>query len=86
MSLRILISDDEPLVRTGLRMLLERHQDWTICREAGDGIEGVEQAVVLKPDILLLDISMPKTRRPDGCTYCSGHSLNLVSVSQHGEN
>ena len=60
MSLRILISDDEPLVRTGLRMLLERHQDWTICGEAGDGIEGVEQAVVLKPDILLLDISMPK--------------------------
>ena len=59
-SLRILIADDQPLVRTGLRMLLERHRDWTICGEAEDGIEAVEQAVALKPDVILLDISMPK--------------------------
>ena len=64
-SLRILIADDKPLVRTGLRMLLERHQDWTICGEAEDGIEAVEQSVALKPDVILLDISMPKL---DGLT------------------
>src|SRR5271156_5814452 len=60
MSLRILIADDKPLVRTGLRMLLEQHRDWTVCGEAGDGIEAVEQAIALKPDVILLDISMPK--------------------------
>ena len=59
-SLRILIADDKPLVRSGLRMLLERHKDWTICGEAEDGIEAVEQAVALKPDVILLEISMPK--------------------------
>ena len=64
-SLRILIADDKPLVRAGLRMLLERHQDWTICGEAEDGIEAVKQAVALKPDVILLDISMPKL---DGLT------------------
>ena len=63
--LRILIADDKPLVRSGLRMLLEQHQDWTVCGEAGDGIEAVEQAVALRPDVILLDISMPKL---DGLT------------------
>jgi DNA-binding NarL/FixJ family response regulator len=67
-SLRILIADDKPMVRTGLRMLLEQHQDWTVCGEAGDGIEAVEQAGVLKPDAVLLDISMPKL---DGLTAVS---------------
>lgn len=64
-SWRILIADDKPLVRAGLRMLLERHQGWTVCGEAADGIEAVEQAAALKPDVILLDISMPKL---DGLT------------------
>jgi DNA-binding NarL/FixJ family response regulator len=64
-SLRILVADDKPLVRSGLRMLLEQHESWTVCGEAADGIEAVEQAVALKPDVILLDISMPKL---DGLT------------------
>ena len=63
--LRILIADDHALVRLGLRILLERHQDWMVCGEAGDGAEAVEQAISLKPDLILLDISMPKL---DGLT------------------
>jgi DNA-binding NarL/FixJ family response regulator len=59
-SLRILIADDQPLVRVGLRMLLGQHGDWMVCGEAEDGIEAIKQAVVLQPDIILLDISMPK--------------------------
>src|SRR5580700_7467969 len=65
MPLRILVADDKPLVRTGLRMLLERHEDWTVCGEAVDGIEAVEKAVTLKPDVVLLDVAMPKL---DGLT------------------
>jgi DNA-binding NarL/FixJ family response regulator len=60
MALRILIVDDVPLVRVGLRLLMEQHKDWSICGEAQDGAEAVEKAVDLEPDLILLDISMPK--------------------------
>lgn len=63
--LQILIVDDKPHVRSGIRMLLQKHQDWTICGEASDGIEAIRQAEKLKPDVILLDISMPKM---DGLT------------------
>jgi DNA-binding NarL/FixJ family response regulator len=58
--LRILIADDQPLVRHGLRILMERHVGWTVCGEAADGLEALEMAVTLKPDVILLDVSMPK--------------------------
>jgi two-component system, NarL family, nitrate/nitrite response regulator NarL len=63
--LQILIVDDKPHVRSGIRMLLQRHEDWTICGEASDGFEAVEKASELRPDVTLLDISMPKM---DGLT------------------
>lgn len=59
-SLRIFIADDKPLVRCGLRLLVEQHKGWSVCGEAGDGLETVEKAANLKPDVILLDISMPK--------------------------
>jgi DNA-binding NarL/FixJ family response regulator len=58
--LRILIADDNPLVRCGLRMLIERQEGWSVCGEAADGLEALEKATSLKPDVILLDISMPK--------------------------
>ncbi len=58
--LRILIADDKPNVRAGIQLLLQARQDWTICGEATDGIEATEKAAELKPDIILLDISMPR--------------------------
>jgi DNA-binding NarL/FixJ family response regulator len=57
--IRILIADDNLLVRSGLKMLLERHADWSVCGEASDGRDAVEKAAKLKPDVILLDISMP---------------------------
>ena len=63
--LQILIVDDKPHVRSGIRMLLQRHEDWTICGEASDGVEAVQKAAELQPDVILLDISMPKM---DGLT------------------
>jgi DNA-binding NarL/FixJ family response regulator len=59
MPLRILIADDNPLVRYGIRVFVESHGGWMVCGEAADGIETVEKAVSLKPDLVLLDISMP---------------------------
>lgn len=59
-SLRILIADDHDLMRRGLRALLESHAGWTICAEAHTGREAVAKAEELKPDIVILDITMPE--------------------------
>lgn len=59
-ALRILIADDHAAVRRGIRHLLESHPGWTICAEAADGREAVEWARRFRPDVVLLDVSMPK--------------------------
>jgi DNA-binding NarL/FixJ family response regulator len=59
-SIRILIADDHDLMRRGLKSLLEAHQGWTICAEAHTGREAVARAEELKPDIVILDITMPE--------------------------
>jgi DNA-binding NarL/FixJ family response regulator len=59
-TIRILIADDHDLMRRGLKSLLEAHQGWTICAEAHTGREAVAKAEELKPDIVILDITMPE--------------------------
>src|SRR6202163_2559967 len=59
-SLRILIVDDHETVRRGVRSLLSSRRDWVVCGEAGDGLEAVEKAKSLRPDVVLMDISMPR--------------------------
>ena len=56
---RILIVDDNPRVRTALRICLQTHRSWQVCSEAENGRDGVELAIRLKPDIILLDYAMP---------------------------
>jgi DNA-binding NarL/FixJ family response regulator len=58
--IRVMIADDHVLVREGLRQLLETQGDICVIGEAGDGIEAPQQARQLKPDVLLLDIAMPR--------------------------
>jgi len=59
-SVRILVADDHPIFRDGLRKLLEAERDFEVIGEASDGGEAIEMAQRLKPDILLLDLSMPR--------------------------
>jgi DNA-binding NarL/FixJ family response regulator len=59
-SIRIVIADDHPIFRDGLRRLLEAEPNLTVLGEASDGAEAVKMARQLKPDILLLDLAMPK--------------------------
>jgi DNA-binding NarL/FixJ family response regulator len=59
-SLRILIADDHDLMRRGLRAILESHPGWTICAEGHTGREAVEKAKELRPEIAVLDITMPE--------------------------
>ena len=58
--IRILIADDSPPVRRGLRTLLGLNSEWQVCGEAVDGIDAVEKAHQLAPDIILMDFSMPQ--------------------------
>lgn len=58
--LRILMADDHDLMRRGLRALLESHPGWQVCGEAQTGREAVAKAGELKPDIVILDITMPE--------------------------
>jgi DNA-binding NarL/FixJ family response regulator len=58
--IRILIADDHPMFRFGLRALLSAEPDFEILGEATDGEEAVAQAARLKPDLVLMDINLPK--------------------------
>jgi DNA-binding NarL/FixJ family response regulator len=57
--LRILIADDHEVVRQGVRTILESQSEWSVVAEAQNGLEAVDRARETKPDIALLDISMP---------------------------
>ncbi len=57
--LRILIADDHAVIRIAVRQILEAHEGWTVCCEARDGLEAIEKAQQCKPDLVLLDFSMP---------------------------
>jgi DNA-binding NarL/FixJ family response regulator len=63
--IRVLIADDHPVVRAGLRMLIATQPDMEVTAEAGDGSETVGRAAVTKPNVVVLDLSMPKSRSSD---------------------
>ena len=56
---RILVADDHSIVRRGVRALLETHAGWKVCGEAATGAEAVKQAKKLRPDVAVIDITMP---------------------------
>jgi DNA-binding NarL/FixJ family response regulator len=59
-NLRILVGDDHEIVRCGLCAIIRRHPGWEVCGEACDGAQTVELAKLHNPDIILMDISMPR--------------------------
>ncbi len=61
MTVRVLVADDQPLIRTGFRMILEEQADIEVIGEAVDGDEAVEMTERLRPDVVLMDVRMPGT-------------------------
>jgi DNA-binding NarL/FixJ family response regulator len=60
MSLRILVVDDHAVVRRGVRSLLESQEGWEVCGEATNGRDAVEQSGRLRPDVVVMDLSLPE--------------------------
>ena len=84
---RIMIADDHPLVRSGLRALLERDGEFQVIAEAADGYEAIDLAVLHKPDVILLDVGMPRLSGPDAAQSISQKlpAVRIVMLSMHSD-
>jgi len=83
--IRILLADDHAVVRQGFRMILNAHSDLEIVGEAGNGREAVELAASLRPDVVVMDVTMPElngieaTRR----LVAENPHIRVVALSMH---
>jgi len=82
---RILVADDHDLMRRGIKTLLESHAGWEVCGEAKTGREAVEKVEELKPDIIILDISMPDLNGVEAARRIRKTSINteILILSMH---
>jgi DNA-binding NarL/FixJ family response regulator len=85
--IRVLIADDHGIVRSGLRMLIERQSDMEVVAEADDGIEARELAVAERPDVAVLDVSMPRMTGLQAAGQIRAHSpdTQVLLLSMHEE-
>lgn len=87
--IRVLLVDDHALFRSGIKSLLQRHPEFEIVGEAGDGMEGVKRAAQLRPDVVLLDLHMPGLSGRDAAAMMAeeapeSHVL-MLTVSEDAE-
>lgn len=84
-TVRILIVDDHKAVRRGIRSLLACRSGWLVCGEAADGLEAVEKARVLGPDVVLMDVSLPQLDGVEAARTIRRErpETNVIIVSQN---
>lgn len=88
MAVRILLVDDHPIVRQGLRTLLEGRSGWEVVGEASDGLEALDKVDSLHPDVVVLDVTMPRMNGLEACRLIQhkqqkASGLEVLFVTQH---
>jgi len=85
---RVLVADDHEVMRLGIRNLLELQPGWSICAEANNGREAVEKTLQFRPDVIIMDISMPVMNGLEAASLITqrtsadpGHSLLITHLS-----
>lgn len=84
-NIRILVADDNELMRGGLCALLRSRPGWIVCGEAEDGQDAVEKAISLQPDVVLADISMPQLNGFEAarCIHEQVPHVEILIVTEH---
>lgn len=84
-SLRILVADDNEKIRNGLCLALEARSGWVVCGRAVDGKDAIRKAVDLKPDVILVDLSMPGLNGFEAavCIHEQIPNVEILIVTEH---
>ena len=85
--MRILVADDHGIVRSGIRLLLERQPGLDVVAEAADGVEAVEQALAARPDLCILDVGMPRMTGLQAAREIRSHlkDVRVLMLSMHDD-
>ena len=85
--IRVLIADDHGIVRSGLRMLIERQPDMEVVAEAEDGVEALESTQAHRPTVAVLDVSMPKMTGLQAAREIRAHApdTRVLMLSMHDD-
>ncbi|NRQ40763.1 response regulator transcription factor [Nonomuraea sp. NN258] len=81
MTIRVLLADDQPMIRASLRIILEDQPDIRVVAEAGDGVEAIERARGTGPDVCLVDVQMPRLDGIEVAGALAGAPTRVVMVT-----
>jgi DNA-binding NarL/FixJ family response regulator len=85
--MRVLIADDHGIVRSGIRLLLERQSGLQVVAEAADGVEALDRAIAVRPDLCILDVGMPKMTGLQAARAIRSHlpDARVLMLSMHDD-